>query len=51
MDKLQLNIISPECLLFTGEVENVCLPGTAGAFSILPHHAPIVSSLGPGRGT
>lgn len=48
MNGLQLNILSPERELFKGEVEIVTLPGTMGCFSILPHHAPIVSSLEKG---
>lgn len=42
---LHLNISSPEKELYDGEVLSVSLPGMAGSFSILPHHAPIVSSL------
>ena len=49
MKKLHLNIVSPEKELFNGEVESVTLPGTMGSFSILPQHAPIVSSLGTGK--
>lgn len=45
MEKLHLNIVSPEKELFDGEVSRVNLPGTLGAFTILPEHAPIVSSL------
>lgn len=48
MKGLHLTIVSPEKELFNGEVERVTLPGTMGSFSILPQHAPIVSSLGPG---
>lgn len=48
MEKLHLNIVSPEKELFNGEVESVTLPGMMGSFSILPHHAPIVSSLKEG---
>lgn len=45
MEGLYLNIVSPEGEIFNGEVESVTLPGAMGAFTILPHHAPIVSSL------
>ncbi len=45
---LRLNIVSPEKELFDGEVERVTLPGTMGSFTILPQHAPIVSSLKAG---
>ena len=49
MKKLYLIIVSPEKLLFNGEVESVTLPGSAGSFTILAQHAPIVSSLTAGR--
>ncbi|WP_418697359.1 ATP synthase F1 subunit epsilon [Bacteroides sp.] len=48
MKGLQLNLVSPEKELFDGEVESVTLPGVIGLFTILPHHAPIVSSLQAG---
>ena len=49
MKELHLNIVSPERELFNGHIESVTLPGTLGTFTILTHHAPIVSSLLPGR--
>ena len=45
---MELSIVSPEKKVFEGEVKSVTLPGTMGTFSILPHHAPIVSSLRAG---
>ena len=48
MKELHLNIVSPEKEVFNGEVKSVTLPGTSGVFSILPQHAPIVSSLQEG---
>lgn len=45
MKGLLLNIVSPEKEIFNGEVNSITLPGTIGSFSILPQHAPIVSSL------
>lgn len=48
MKELNLSIVSPEKSLFDGDVKIVTLPGTSGSFSILPGHAPIVSSLKPG---
>ena len=41
---LHLEIFSPEKEIFSGEVEHVTLPGTMGSFTILPLHAPIISS-------
>lgn len=49
METLHLHIISPERTLFEGPVEAVSLPGVMGRFTILPHHAPIVSALGRGE--
>lgn len=46
--QLYLSIASPEKSLFDGEIKSVTLPGAMGSFSILPGHAPIVSSLTAG---
>ena len=46
---LQLKIISPERIVFTGEVTQVVVPGTLGEFEILDNHAPIISSLEVGK--
>lgn len=43
-----MSIVSPEKSIFDGDVRIVTLPGTIGSFSILPGHAPIVSSLKAG---
>ena len=47
--KMKLRIVSPEKVIYDGEVIRVTLPGTNGSFTILPHHAPIVSSLQQGK--
>ncbi len=44
-DILRLSIVSPEATLYEGVIEQVTLPGSLGSFTILPNHAPIVSSL------
>jgi len=46
---MQLDILSPEKTLFSGEVVSVKLPGTAGVFEVLDHHAPLISTLEPGN--
>ncbi|NDW19374.1 ATP synthase F1 subunit epsilon [Dysgonomonas sp. 216] len=45
---LQLNIISAEKSIFSGRVSIVTLPGVGGKFSVLPEHAPLVSTLNSG---
>ncbi|MDR0892296.1 MAG: ATP synthase F1 subunit epsilon [Mediterranea sp.] len=48
MKELHVSIVAPEKVLFEGTVKLVTLPGSMGSFSILPQHAPIVSSLKAG---
>lgn len=45
---MQLKIVSPEKILFVGEVRSVVVPGSIGMFEILENHAPIISSLEKG---
>ena len=45
---MRLEILSPEGLVFTGEVLSVSVPGLYSAFTILKNHAPIISSLSKG---
>ena len=46
---LRLKVISPEKILFDGDVESVTVPGTLGEFEVLENHAPIISSLNAGK--
>lgn len=43
-----VTILSPEKEIFKGTAKAVNVPGSSGAFEILDHHAPIVSSLKKG---
>jgi F-type H+-transporting ATPase subunit epsilon len=48
MPTFPFELVSPEKLLFTGEVEAVVVPGTEGEFTVLKNHAPLMSVLKPG---
>ncbi len=44
-NKINLEIVTPERLLFSGEVDEVNVPGAEGYLGILPGHAPLLSEL------
>lgn len=46
---LHLVFVTPEKVIFEGEVVSVNVPGSYGYFEVLQNHAPIISSLKPGR--
>ena len=46
---MTLKIISADDILFEGEATAVHLPGASGAFTVLPGHASLISTLTPGR--
>jgi F-type H+-transporting ATPase subunit epsilon len=48
MAAFHFEIVSPEKLVFSGEVEAVVVPGTEGEFTVLKDHAPLISSMKPG---
>ena len=48
MPNIQFSLVSPEKLLFGGQVEQVDVPGLEGDFGVLSGHAPIVAVLRPG---
>ena len=45
---MQLEIITAESQLYSGEVTSVKLPGMDGEFEILNNHAPVISTLDKG---
>jgi F-type H+-transporting ATPase subunit epsilon len=45
---MQLEIITPESLVFEGEATAVQFPGLDGSFQVLNGHAPIISALAAG---
>ena len=48
-ETIQLEIVTPEGQLFSGEVDNVTVPSTRGYLGILPGHAPLLAELGIGN--
>lgn len=46
---MELEILTPERKLFSGDVYGIQLPGINGSFEILDKHAPLVSALGSGK--
>ena len=48
MATFQFDLVSPERLLLSGEVDQVDVPGSEGDFGVLAGHAPMVTTLRPG---
>jgi F-type H+-transporting ATPase subunit epsilon len=48
MATFHFDLVSPEKLLFSGEVDQVDVPGAEGDFGVLAGHAPTVAALRPG---
>jgi F-type H+-transporting ATPase subunit epsilon len=47
-DLLKFELVSPEELLLSQDVQQVLVPGTEGNFTVMPGHAPVLSTLRPG---
>ena len=47
-EAMHFDLVSPERLLVSEEVESVVVPGTEGYFTVLARHAPFMSTLKPG---
>jgi len=47
-DTIKLELVSPERLLLSEQVEMVIIPGAEGVFGVLPLHAPTISTLKAG---
>jgi F-type H+-transporting ATPase subunit epsilon len=46
---MNLEIITPDKKVFSGEASAVTFPGAEGQFQVLTSHAPLVSTLGKGE--
>jgi F-type H+-transporting ATPase subunit epsilon len=47
-ERVQFELVTPERLIVSTEVEMVVVPGTEGNFGVLPGHAPLISTIRPG---
>jgi F-type H+-transporting ATPase subunit epsilon len=47
-DLLKFELVSPEELLLSQDVQQVLVPGTEGNFTVMPGHAPVLSTMRPG---
>jgi F-type H+-transporting ATPase subunit epsilon len=47
-DPFKFELVSPQRLLVSGEVEQVLVPGAEGDMTVLAHHAPLLTTLRPG---
>ena len=47
-DKVAFELVSPEKLLFSGEVDMVVLPASEGDMGVMPGHAPVIATIRPG---
>ena len=45
---IRFELVSPERLLLSADVQQVVVPGTEGNFAVLPNHAPVLSTVRPG---
>lgn len=45
---MKIQILTPEEVIFDGEVSSITVPGSLGEFQMLENHASIVSTLEPG---
>ncbi len=45
----KLSVVSPERVLYEEEVQGIVVPGSEGYLGVLSNHAPLISSLAPGK--
>ena len=48
MTSFHFELVSPEKLLYSGDVKSVVVPGAEGQFTMMKDHAPVMTSLRPG---
>jgi F-type H+-transporting ATPase subunit epsilon len=48
MATFHFDLVSPEAIAFSGDVDQVDVPGTEGDFGVLAGHSPMVATIRPG---
>jgi F-type H+-transporting ATPase subunit epsilon len=48
MTPFSFEMVSPERILFSGNVTSVVVPGSEGDFAVLANHAPVMTTIRPG---
>jgi F-type H+-transporting ATPase subunit epsilon len=48
MSKINVELVTPEQLVFSVAADSVVVPGAEGDFGVLPNHAPMISTIRPG---
>lgn len=46
---MKLEILTPDSIVFSGEISTISLPGKHSSFSVRKNHAPIIASLESGK--
>ncbi|MEP3653653.1 MAG: F0F1 ATP synthase subunit epsilon [Litorimonas sp.] len=47
-DTLQFSLVSPERELYSGDVDQVDIPGTEGDLGVMPNHSPLMAAIRTG---
>src|SRR5207244_6819350 len=47
-DRVQFELVTPERLIVSTDVDMVVVPGSEGNFGVLPGHSPLISTIRPG---
>lgn len=48
MEKFNFELVTPEEILFSSDVQMAIIPGSEGDFGVLPGHAPVISTIKSG---
>ncbi|HLQ67042.1 MAG TPA: ATP synthase F1 subunit epsilon [Candidatus Limnocylindrales bacterium] len=49
MTEFTFRLVTPQRIVFEGQVVSIQVPGSEGYLGVLAHHAPLITTLKPGR--